>query len=129
MTDFTKPVQTRDGRKVRTLCTDRLGYESVVCLITEEGGREVVACRTSDGRFRTDKESKRDLINVPGKRVVWVNMYPRDCTYKMEVSRTESDANEASSFEREARVRVEYEVGQFDEEPEPQEGGHSDGST
>ena len=114
MIDLTKPVQTRDGRKVRVLCTDRLGYESVVCLITEGDGREVVACRAPGGQFLTDKESGRDLINVPEKRVVWVNMLP-DVVAKAFASKHGADTLGPKG--REACIRVEYEVGQFDEEP------------
>ena len=108
MIDFTKPVQTRDGRKVRVLCTDGprpysiCGYiGSNVSPSTWRVDGSLVSCRGPD---------KADLINVPETRVGWVNMYPK---YP---HTTRAAADDSADPTRIACVRVTYEVGQFDEE-------------
>jgi hypothetical protein len=65
--DFTKPVQCRDGRSVRILCTDANSVAgTVVALIKDVHGNEHVEHWYSDGCFMADKTvDDRDLINVP----------------------------------------------------------------
>jgi hypothetical protein len=65
--DFTKPVQTRDGRKVRILCTDaKSAAGAIVGLVISAGNQEYVEHWFSDGCFMADKTNDdRDLINVP----------------------------------------------------------------
>lgn len=66
MIDFAKPVQTRDGRKVRILCTDRKpepGGHTVIGLVTS-GGIEWTYAWPSSGQY-TDKPGPDDLINTP----------------------------------------------------------------
>ncbi len=75
--DWSKPVQTRDGRKVRVLATDAASLNNkypVVVLVTSEGGYENVMQLTIDGRYWYDvkEPSPLDLVNVPEKRRVWV---------------------------------------------------------
>lgn len=117
MIDLTKPVQTRDGRKVRVLCTDRKGSSnSIVGLIVLEGGKEYVQTWEANGNFVTSGDAPADLINVPDKRVVWVNMYPGPIMSAEASSRKQADNNATNNDRREACIRVEYEVGQFDED-------------
>lgn len=77
--DWSKPVQTRDGRKVRILCTDRVGglYPIVGLLI--EGNIENTHCWTRTGCSVVGEHgSPRDLINVPPpkrKTLVTVRLY------------------------------------------------------
>lgn len=71
MLDLTKPVQTRDGRRVRILCTDRknLGFP-VVGLITEKDGiRELTAEWTIKGTYWETHPSSSDLVNIPQRHV------------------------------------------------------------
>lgn len=74
--DFDKPVQTRDGKAVTILTTERadntypvvgLINDKHICLFTEEGWVY------DDGR-----EHDLDLMNVPVKhtRKIWLNVYP-----------------------------------------------------
>lgn len=71
--DLTKPVQTRDGRPVRILCTDaRLGdYRRVVGLIDNNGFNDVVCVWGQDGTVYSKKidDAVCGLINVPPKPV------------------------------------------------------------
>jgi len=71
MLDLTKPVQTRDGRKVRILCTDKSSGRTdretkIVALVTsKELEVEEVLVYFSNGRFLYNSEYKHDLVNVP----------------------------------------------------------------
>ena len=113
MIDLTKPVQTRDGRKVRVLCTD--GPEEFPIAGYVEGAT-MPSIWASDGKFNPRSNcAYLDLINVPEKRVVWVNMYPSKIA---QPHTSKINADQRADHDREARIRVEYEVGQFDEEPE-----------
>ena len=68
MLDLTKPVQTRDGRKVRVLCTDMKSEHDTVVGLVETGGIESTSTWQSDGRFFSNLgEDRLDLINVPGQ--------------------------------------------------------------
>lgn len=76
--DFSKPVTTRDGRPVRILCTDRKEHpRSVVALITQEGGKEIIYTYFPKGNYQeTEVESVADLINPPVKK--YINLFKND---------------------------------------------------
>lgn len=108
MIDWTKPVQTRDGRSVRILCTDGCVNEwPIVGYI----GKDVMptAWRPSGSVGQPTAKYSGDLINVPEKRVAWVNIYANQ-------SPTRQHADDVGHSSRIACIRVEYEVGQFDED-------------
>jgi hypothetical protein len=65
--DFSKPVQTRSGRAVRILCTDRSGgLYPIVGLIEDGHGVEKTHCWTRKGCDVVGEHgSDFDLINVP----------------------------------------------------------------
>ncbi len=67
--DPTKPVQTRDGQKVRIICTDVKGTAPILALINNNTYE--ITCRyTEDGSFYSkDNPSDLDLINIP-ERVI-----------------------------------------------------------
>ncbi len=74
--DPKKPVQTRDGKPVRIVCTDASGPYPIVAIIEEQRGD---AYRyTAEGDLHLGHETGLDLLNVPEKfsRKVWVNVYP-----------------------------------------------------
>lgn len=68
--DFTKPITTRDGRKVRILCTDGPNtYHRVVGFI--EGNCRTLAW-TLQGYYHDEQvPSNEDLVNPPVKRRGW----------------------------------------------------------
>ena len=72
--DFTKQLQTRDGRKVRLLRTD--AQEPYPVIILYEDIKEV-GIRTSDGKFLVGTNCPDDLMNVPEQVTVdvWINIY------------------------------------------------------
>lgn len=84
--DWNKPVQTRDGRKVRVLCTDRVGgLYPVIALVPDEiTGEERVRSYTIHGTYsrQHSDSSNMDLVNVPIKGVFtgWVNVYIDTCS-------------------------------------------------
>ena len=70
--DFTKPLQMRNGRKLRLLCTDAAGLYSVICQL--EDTKEIRSF-TLDGRLLLDLPI--ELMNVPDQVTIdtWVNVY------------------------------------------------------
>lgn len=75
MIDFTKPVQTRDGRQVRIYATD--GAEPY-CIhgATECNGKWCSTSWQRDGSFtHSGKVDNTDLVNVSRKVTLWLNIY------------------------------------------------------
>jgi hypothetical protein len=91
--DPTKPVQTRDGRKVRIICTDAAGPHPIVALIkVEKEGRECSHQFSKIGSyFANSIASELDLINIPERKVRWVNVY-EDSTSGQFAHRESADA-------------------------------------
>jgi hypothetical protein len=107
--DPTKPVQTRDGRSARILCTDLKDRWPIVAAITRTDGTEYSTGYAVDGKFTCRHQPERDLINVPEKRTVWVNVYPDDC---LKVHETESRAEVVRTSHCIACVPLTYTVGE-----------------
>lgn len=78
MTDLTKPVQTRDGRKARIVST-ALSNESypVGAVITDAHGCDTFETFTSDGRYAATVNDPRphDLVNIPVERVAFAALF------------------------------------------------------
>lgn len=73
--DPNKPVQTRDGCKARILCTDRNMPGYPIIALHYAHGFEHVFSHKADGRLNSSREMKEDLVNVPERKTVYVNMY------------------------------------------------------
>ena len=75
-----RKVVTRDGRKVRIICTDRKGLDvkPIVALITLPNCDEIVKCFWADGIEVMGEEDKNDLFFAPEKHEGWMNLYKRD---------------------------------------------------
>lgn len=68
-------VMTRDGRKVRILCTDMKNEQPLLALITE-GNREDIHFYYQNGVWSNDyPEHKLDLVFAPVKKEGWINVY------------------------------------------------------
>ncbi len=63
--DPTKPIQTRDGRPARILCTDARGHLPIVALVGTPHGPEYVQRYTVLGCEYRNVPLPHDLINVP----------------------------------------------------------------
>lgn len=108
--DPTKPVQTRDGRKARILTTERNLVANIVVLL-DDGELYAVNSRGYYGSH-TEEEHPMDLVNIPAKRKVWVNVH----SYRSLTSvagpydtREEADKAAARYDTRVACVEIEWE--------------------
>lgn len=87
--DWNKPVMTRDGRKVRILCTDAKNMRSIVGIVSgphvswqtgrESHGEEPHSWHPDGSHTKKggkERESPLDLINVPAEPVtMWTNVF------------------------------------------------------
>ena len=73
-------VVTRDGHKVRIICTDRAGLNAkpIVALITLPNGDEVIKTFWNNGFETTAIEGENDLFFAPEKHEGWIviNKWP-----------------------------------------------------
>ena len=71
-----REVFTRDGRKVRIICTDKSGLytQPIVALITIPSGEEIVKCFWEDGTELRGDNSRNDLFFAPTKHEGWINL-------------------------------------------------------
>jgi hypothetical protein len=69
------PVQTRDGRPVRIICTDRKSEQLPIVALVDAGNTEWEICYSAEGRnMRYTKEDDSDLVMATVKRSGWVAM-------------------------------------------------------
>ncbi len=73
--DPTKPVQTRDGRKARIVCTDMKSDYPIITVITKPDGREYMVAHAINGLLLDSGElTVSDLINTPERTSRWANV-------------------------------------------------------
>lgn len=78
--DPTKPVQTRDGRKARIICTDaKLHKDRPIIYLIKGGFGEIWNTCDKDGKAAYPENS---LVNVPERVVRYVNMHTSMCLRK-----------------------------------------------
>ena len=71
--DWSKPIQTVDGRKARLLGelkASSVHNESRVVAVEEPNGDEHAKSYFEDGQYFSDRKSQHDIINVPPRRVM-----------------------------------------------------------
>ena len=79
--DPTKPVQTRDGRAARIICSDaRLSWGAPLVALVQAPGRsgELIEFYDAEGRAKTTIDGSNDLINAPEKGTRWVGVWRRE---------------------------------------------------
>ena len=78
-----RKVVTRDGRKVRILCTDAKidSTHTILTLVEEPNGSESIVPYPDGGQFYADKPAKMDIFFAPEKPEGWVNVYKDDKSY------------------------------------------------
>ena len=70
-----RKVVTRNGRKVRIICTNRRSETyPIVSLIETEYGEET-CWHAKNGKYVRGQESNNDLFFAPEKHEGWVNLY------------------------------------------------------
>ena len=74
-----REVVTRDGKKVRIICTDRKGDTPIIALVYNANeGQEYGYAFYSDGKYFIDKDDEIDLFFAPEKHEGWIiiNKWP-----------------------------------------------------
>lgn len=74
-----RKVVTRNGRKVRIVCTDRKGDTPIIALVYDANdGQEYGYAFYSDGKYFIDKDDEFDLFFAPEKHEGWIiiNKWP-----------------------------------------------------
>ena len=70
-----REVVTRDGRKVRIVCTDRKGDTPIIALVYNANeGQEYAYAFYSDGKYFRYRDEKTDLFFAPEKHEGWINI-------------------------------------------------------
>jgi 3',5'-cyclic AMP phosphodiesterase CpdA len=76
-----KPIQFRDGRKVKFVSwvPEAVPNERIV-IVTQEGHVHIYP---ENGRYRhhNDKDYFIDLVMAPEKKTVWINLYSANANY------------------------------------------------
>ena len=72
-----RKVVTRDGSKVRILCTDRrdLNFPIIALIENESRGGEVIYAYTKDGIYCNTCPTTYDLFFAPEKHEGWINIF------------------------------------------------------
>lgn len=78
-----REVVTRDGKKVRIICTDRAGSTTkpVVALITLPNGDENIKSFWANGIETAGSDGKDDLFFAPNKHTDYINLYHSNLGY------------------------------------------------
>lgn len=74
-----REVVTRNGRKVRIICTDRKGDTPIIALVhNADDGQESGYAFYPDGKYFIDKDDEFDLFFAPEKHEGWIiiNKWP-----------------------------------------------------
>lgn len=67
MFDPKRPVQTRDGRKARIICTDaKVNEKPIIALVAEYECSEVLRYYWHNGQYFLSTQKEWDLVNVRG---------------------------------------------------------------
>lgn len=110
----TRPIVTRDGRRVRIICTDgRNNKYPIIALMQSEEGKEANNY-TIDGMYIDGHKTCLDLFIAPEKKEGWVNLYraeDEDLPVLGHLYDTEEEAreNKSSAFVYMTTVKIEWE--------------------
>lgn len=107
-----RQVVTRDGRKVRIICTDRKGDTPIIALVYNANeGLEYSYSFYSDGKFFRNRDEKSDLFFAPEKHEGWINIYGNSIYYPgTKMYNTEQEAKEMrGTGAYVATVKIEWE--------------------
>lgn len=110
-----REVVTRNGRKVRIICTDRKGDTPIIALVYDANeGQECGYAFYPDGKYFIDKDDEVDLFFAPEKHEGWIiiNKWPdgeRDTNGI--IYNTELDVPNMSPVggKRVAKIKIEWE--------------------
>ena len=78
--DPTKPVQTRDGRKARILCTDLKGLrgDTIAAAVICPNRDEIAISYHPNGRYlhQSGLDHDWDLVNIPEEKIIRMMLCP-----------------------------------------------------
>lgn len=111
-----RQVVTREGQKVRIVCTDRAGLNTkpIVALITLPNGDEVIKTFWDNGIETAGSEDKNDLFFAPTKHEGWIiiNKYPdgvRDTNGIIYHTKSDIPDMPPVGVQRVATIKIEWE--------------------
>ena len=80
-----KPVCTRDGRKARIICFDakKIDEKNIIALVPSKycPGFEDLIAYPNNGNYYRGHESDGDLMMLPEKKEMWINIYKSTTNY------------------------------------------------
>ena len=105
-----RKVVTRDNKRVRIVCADRLGAFPVIGLVKTDKV-ETVLFYTDTGRICPEEPSGYDLFFAPERKEGWVNVYQNDNQLRCgAVYDTKSEAEQHGSYDKRlATAKIEWE--------------------
>ena len=105
-------IMTRDGRKVRILCTDMKNEQPVLALVTE-GDREDIHSYYQNGVWCNHfPENGLDLFFVPIKKEGWINIFRyKTDLYTGDVFKTKENAEKLGKLSKDyiTTIKIEWE--------------------
>ena len=107
-----RKVVTRDGRKVRIICTD-INYKNhpIVALIANDNDTENVYTYTRDGEWDNYESTTYDLFFAPEKHEGWVNVYKEGTNRYLEgcICVTKEEAKRIRGYGYITTIKIEWE--------------------
>ena len=105
-----RKVVTRNGSKVRIICTDKKGDCPIVALITTlDGVAEETVTYKENGKFFGDSSYKYDLFFAPEKHEGWVNVCKSQMYRCGLIHNSEEEAIRSRGWDAIATVKIEWE--------------------
>lgn len=108
-----REVVTRDGRKVRIICTDRKGDTPIIALVhNADDGQESGYAFYPDGKYFIDKDDEFDLFFAPEKHEGWINVYKWGENYRYTegvFSSKEKALKSVKGCDNVATIKIEWE--------------------
>ena len=107
-----RKVVTRDGRKVRIICTDRKGTTPIIALVNSGVSEELGYAFYSDGKYFIDKDDKVDLFFAPEKHEGYVHIIRNEVYNEAYCGKIYDSKEEAESKANNATIataRIEWE--------------------
>lgn len=96
---------TRDGRKARIICSNRVGEDYNLVVLLPGGGCEYAEIYHKTGKYRGHYNSDNDLFNAPEPDVDlgWINIYAREANVERRAKsgkKTKLHADDTRTFDR-----------------------------
>ena len=107
-----RKVVTRDGRKVRIICTDMKSTTyPVVALIENGNGYEQLTTFSKNGEYAVNESSRSDLFFAPEKHEGWVNVYEEGTNRYLDgcICVTKEEAKRIRGYGYITTIKIEWE--------------------